>query len=69
MEHETLKEFACKRGQTKAAELLGMTQGSLNKALRAGRDIYVTAHPDGTFSAKETRSFPVRVPVKDAVQV
>lgn len=64
-----LKDFARARGQTKAAELLGMTQGSLNKALRMGRDVYVTEHPDGTFSAEEKRPFPFKTPGRDASQI
>lgn len=53
-----IKEFASKRGQCEAASLLGMTQGGLSKAIRIGRDIYVTAHADGSFSAEEVRPFP-----------
>jgi hypothetical protein len=58
MSRITLTEFAADMGQTKAATLLGMTQGALNKALRVGRDIYVTARQDGSFSAEEVRPFP-----------
>ncbi|AWT33958.1 TPA: hypothetical protein NIE30_005864 [Pseudomonas aeruginosa] len=53
-----LKEFSAQKGQTKAAALLGLTQGALNKALRVGREIYVTEHDDGTFTAEELRPFP-----------
>ncbi|SUD78182.1 Cro/CI family transcriptional regulator [Pseudomonas putida] len=60
MGRETLKDFAFKLGQTKAAALLGMTQGSLNKALRTGRHVYVSESPDGTYSAEEIRPFPFR---------
>ncbi|HCR1809967.1 TPA: hypothetical protein ONB35_006609, partial [Pseudomonas aeruginosa] len=28
--------------------------------LRVGRDIYVTAHADGTFTAEEVRTFPAQ---------
>jgi len=55
-----LKEFAGERGQPEAAQLLGVTQGALSKALRVGRRIVVTTHDDGSFSAEETRSFPAR---------
>jgi len=55
-----LKEFAAEKGQTKAAALLGLTQGALNKALRVGRDIYVTCHEDGTYSAEEIKPFPTQ---------
>ena len=53
-----LSEFATELGQTKAAEMLGMTQGALSKALRVGRDIVVNCNDDGTFSAEEIRPFP-----------
>lgn len=58
MRHLTLIEFAEIHGHTKAAELLGLTQGGLSKAIRAGRDVTVTCHDDGTFSASEQRPFP-----------
>jgi hypothetical protein len=54
----TLNEFSIEHGQTKAAGLLGMSQGALNKALRVGRDIYVTKKLDGSYVAEEVRPFP-----------
>lgn len=42
----------------KVLALLGLTQGALNKALRVGRDIYVTENADGTYSAEEVKAFP-----------
>lgn len=53
-----IKEFATLLGQTEAAILLGMTQGGLSKAIRVGRDVYVTKHLDGTYTAEEIRPFP-----------
>lgn len=47
-----------KKGQVAAAEVLGMSQGALSKALRVGRAVYVTEHDDGTFTAEEVRPFP-----------
>ena len=64
MSRTTLQEFACTNGQTKAAHLLGLTQGSLNKAIRRGRDIYVTQQVDGSYTAEEVRSFPSQNPTK-----
>ncbi|PIB40359.1 hypothetical protein AOA59_28085 [Pseudomonas sp. 2822-15] len=58
MSRITLSEFALNKGQTKAAHLLGMSQGALNKALRVGRDIFVTELEDGSFVAEEVRPFP-----------
>jgi len=53
-----IKEFANQLGQTEAAILLGMTQGGLSKAIRVGRDVYVTKQDDGTYTAEEVRPFP-----------
>lgn len=61
-----IKEFATKLGQTEAAILLGMTQGGLSKAIRVGRDVYVTEHPDGTYTAEEVRPFPSQTVAKKA---
>lgn len=55
-----LSQFAETKGQTKAAVLLGMTQGALNKALRVGRDVYVIENADGKYTAEELRPFPVQ---------
>lgn len=66
MRRITLNEFAAEKGQTKAALLLRMSQGALNKALRVGRDIYVTEHDDGTFTAEELRPFPSQSQKKSA---
>lgn len=61
-----IKEFAGRRGQCEAAVLLGMTQGALSKAIRIGRDIYVTEHLDGTVSAEEIRPFPTQSNLRKA---
>jgi hypothetical protein len=53
-----LEEFAIEKGQTAAAQLLGMSQGALSKAIRMKRHIVVERHPDGSFSATEMRPFP-----------
>lgn len=64
MRRITLTQFAAEKGQTKAASLLGLSQGALNKALRVGRHIYVTEHTDGSFAAEEIRPFPCQVQLK-----
>lgn len=58
MKRIPLSEFAIEHGQTKAAELLGLTQGAISKAIRVGREIIVVRAKDGTFSAFEQRPFP-----------
>lgn len=62
MHQITLSEFAKQQGQEKAATILGVTQGGLSKALRVERDIYVICREDGSFEAKELRSFPSQKP-------
>lgn len=64
MSRITLNQFAINKGQAKAAQLLGMTQGALNKALRVGREIYVTEATDGSFVAEEVRPFPSQIQPK-----
>jgi hypothetical protein len=58
MKRIPLSEFAAEHGQSKAADLLGLTQGALSKAIRVGRDIVVVFNDDGQFSAFEQRPFP-----------
>jgi hypothetical protein len=53
-----ITDFAHCLGQCDAAALLKMTQGALSKAIRVGRDIYVTPYPDGRCEAEEVRPFP-----------
>ncbi len=38
--------------------MLGCTQGGLSKAIRVGRDVYVTVDEDGKVTAQEQRPFP-----------
>lgn len=58
MRRMTLSDFAAERGQIKAAELIGMRQSSLSKALATGRSVFVTEHDDGTYTAEEIKPFP-----------
>lgn len=67
MRRITLNEFATELGQTKAAELIGIRQSSLSKALRVGRAVFVTELDDGTFSAEELRPFPAQATPKKSV--
>ncbi|BCQ40927.1 hypothetical protein ERHA54_35300 [Erwinia rhapontici] len=54
----TLKEYAEQVGQSKAAEVLGMRQSAISKAIRTGRNVYVAIMSDGSVSAEETKPFP-----------
>lgn len=58
MRRISLSVFAKEHGHTKAAQLLGCTQGAISKAIRLGRDVYVNVLEDGSFSAEELRPFP-----------
>ncbi|MNO23688.1 Cro [compost metagenome] len=64
MKRIPFREFVEQKGQIEAAAALGVTQGAISKALRVGRDIYVTEHDDGTFTAEELRPFPSQHPKK-----
>ncbi|MCV4290867.1 Cro/CI family transcriptional regulator [Pseudomonas capsici] len=52
-----LAEFAEGR-HTYTARLLGMTQGSLSKAIREGRSIFIAGNPLDGFKAIEEKAFP-----------
>lgn len=58
MKRIPLIQFVEDRGQLDSALLLGCTQGAISKALRVGRDITVTEHADGSFTAEELKPFP-----------
>ena len=58
MKKTTLHDLVCRRGQTAVAKALGVSAPAIAKALLAEREIYVTEHQDGTFSAEELRPFP-----------
>lgn len=54
-----LVEFS-KGRQSEAGVDLGVSQAAINKALQIGREIYVMANGDGSFSAFEVKPFPSR---------
>ncbi|RXT63073.1 Cro/CI family transcriptional regulator [Pseudomonas syringae] len=57
MQRIPLAEYAAKR-HAGTAEKLGMSQGSLSKAIREGRSIFVIVSDDGRLSALEEKPFP-----------
>ncbi|NNA99310.1 Cro/CI family transcriptional regulator [Pseudomonas gessardii] len=57
MQRIPLAEYAAKR-HAGTAEKLGMSQGSLSKAIREGRSIFVIVSEDGNLSALEEKPFP-----------
>lgn len=52
-----LREFLKGRTQKEVAAILGRTQGAVFQMLRDNRQIFVTSHIDGTFSAYEIKRF------------
>ncbi len=69
MQSIPLSQFADELGQAKAAEALGVTQGSLSKALRVGRHVFVIRHESGTCEAMELRAFPTQGRAKQATPI
>ncbi|QBX68685.1 Cro/CI family transcriptional regulator [Serratia quinivorans] len=58
MQKISLKDFAHREGQAKAAELLGVRQSAISKAIKRGRKVVVTILDDGTVGAEELKPFP-----------
>ena len=53
-----LKDYVKQHGQTKAAQVLGIYQSAISKAIDLNRDITLTIHSNGVITAKETKPFP-----------
>lgn len=60
MKRFSLAEFVHKHGQPKTAEIFGIKQSAISKALRLKRKITIIELTDGTFKAEEVRPFPHR---------
>jgi len=58
MKRIPLIAFATEIGQNKAAEMLGVRQSAISKAILKKRNIYVIQKSDGTIEAEEIKSFP-----------
>lgn len=58
MERISLETFASRKGQEKTAELFGVRQSAISKALALGRKITVIVHDDGRVEAEELKPFP-----------
>ncbi|MDH1234452.1 Cro/CI family transcriptional regulator [Stutzerimonas stutzeri] len=50
-------------------QALGVTQGSLSKALRVGRHVFVIRHESGTYEAMELRAFPAQGRAKQGASI
>lgn len=57
MTRTTLQEYVSENGQVKAAELLGVTQSAICKALKYRREIYIE-EKDGNVTSYEVKKFP-----------
>lgn len=58
MKKVTLADYVTENGQAKAADMLGVHQTAISKAVRVGRRIFITTLPDGRVVAEEHRPFP-----------
>lgn len=58
MKQISLSELAAKIGQAAVAEAFGITPAAVHKAIRLGRQIMVSVHDDGSYTAQELRPFP-----------
>ncbi|MEX9779298.1 Cro/CI family transcriptional regulator [Providencia manganoxydans] len=58
MKRIPLTAFATELGQNKVAEMLGVRQSAISKAILKKRNIYVIQKSDGTIEAEEIKSFP-----------
>lgn len=57
MTRTTLLEYVSENGQVKVAELLGVTQSAICKALKYRREIYIE-EKDGKVTSYEIKKFP-----------
>ena len=57
MTKTTLLEYVSENGQVKAAELLGVTQSAICKAMKYRREIYIE-EKDGKVTSYEVKKFP-----------
>lgn len=62
MEKLTLSAFVGKHGQANTANLLGVRQSAINKALKYKRNILITLYDNGQAEAEEWRKFPSQTP-------
>ncbi|MBS0855958.1 MULTISPECIES: Cro/CI family transcriptional regulator [unclassified Tatumella] len=58
MNKMTLEDYAKIHGQAKTAKDFGVIQCAISKAIRTGRNIFVTVLSDGSVKAEELKSFP-----------
>ena len=65
MEKIPLGEYVRENGQAHTADVIGVHQTAISKAVRVGRQIFITRLPDGRVAAEEIRPFPTPKHPKD----
>ena len=55
MEHIHIDEFKKTHTQTQIGEIMGLTQGGVSLAIKAGRDIYFVPLEEGGFNYYEVK--------------
>ncbi|MFS1583928.1 MAG: Cro/CI family transcriptional regulator [Candidatus Arsenophonus phytopathogenicus] len=53
-----LSDYLKENSQEKAANLIGVHQTAISKAIRTGRKIFLIPNKDGRFTADEHKPFP-----------
>ncbi|MGX1127340.1 Cro/CI family transcriptional regulator [Pseudomonas sp. HLS-6 TE3448] len=61
MKKTPLPDLVQRIGQSAVAKGLGVSAPAIAKALKAEREILVTEHEDGSFTAEEIKPFPAHV--------
>ena len=61
-----LPDLVVHKGQASVAEALGISPAAIHKAIRSGRQIIVTIHDDGSYTAQELRPFPSQKALYDS---
>ncbi|WAT01497.1 Cro/CI family transcriptional regulator [Rouxiella chamberiensis] len=62
MKRIPLSVFVKEHGQVNTANMLGVRQSAINKALKYKRNILITQHENGEIDAEEWRKFPSQLP-------
>ncbi|CNE47438.1 Cro/CI family transcriptional regulator [Yersinia enterocolitica] len=68
MKRLSLSAFANEYGQANAANMLGVRQSAINKAMKYKRKITVILHDNGDIEAEELRKFPSQLPRNKTTQ-
>lgn len=67
MKRLTLPQYVGIHGQEKVAQALGLYQGTISRAISAGRNINILVHENGKVEAEEIKPFPSKRPNKKLI--